>query len=234
MKNRNLFWGLFFILSAVFVIGIQMGSFVHIGFISILATVLLAAIFIHSVLDVEFFGMFISLALLYMIYRQPLHMPDISPWLLLLAAVFAGMGFSFIFHTHRKKSFCCRTGLENFEKTNEDIDNNYPCVKVSLGSSSKYLHADCLRGGQFTCSLGDLEVFFDQVQLSPDGAEIFVECSLGAIELYIPRSWRVIDNTRASLGSIENNTRLNQVTENSPRLTITGNVSLGSMEIHYI
>ena len=37
MKNRNWFWGFFFLLSAVFVIASQIGSFGQIGFISILA-----------------------------------------------------------------------------------------------------------------------------------------------------------------------------------------------------
>ena len=231
MKSRNWFWGIFFLLSAVFVIASQTGSFVQIGVISILATVLLAALAIQSLIYRNYFGIFLSLAFLYMIYRYPLGLPEISLWLLLVSAVLAGIGFSFIFHSHPPKMVYTH-GMEHF--TSESIDDNNPYAKVNFGSSSKYLHADCLKSGQFFVSFGALEVFFDQAQLSPDGAELFFDCSFGAIKLFVPKHWKVRDNLRASLGAVENDTRLAQPGENAPQLTLTGNVQLGAVEIHYI
>jgi len=235
MKSKNWFWGLFFLLAAVFVIASQIGSFGQIGIISILATVLLVALLIHSVMNRNFFGVFLPLALLYWIYQQPFQLMPISPWLLLLSAVLASIGFSCIFRTYPKKWVHCHQGdTERFTQTTENIDDNNPYAKVSFGSSSKYLHADCLKGGQFYSSFGSLEVYFDQAQLSPDGTEIFVDCSFGDIELFIPRNWRVIDNIRTSLGSVENDVRVSNLEKDAPELTITGNVSFGSIEIHYI
>lgn len=236
MKNKNWFWGLFFLLSAVFVIASQTGSFGQIGFLSILATVLLAAIIIRSLADLNFYGVFIPLGLLYLIYWQPLALIYISPWLLLLAAVLAGIGFSFFFHKHPHKAVCScsHDEIEHFNQTSENIDDNNPYAKVTFGSSSKYLHADCLKSGQFIASFGALEVFFDQAQLSPEGAEIFLDCSFGSIKLYVPKHWRVLDNLHASLGGVDNDTRLSQPNENSPRLTLTGSVQLGGIEIQYI
>jgi hypothetical protein len=79
-----------------------------------------------------------------------------------------------------------------------------------------------------------LEVYFDQATLDPNGAEIYLDCSFGAIKLYIPKHWQVIDSIHASLGGVENNTRLAKPAENAPKLTLTGNVSLGGIEIQYI
>ena len=142
MKNRNWFWGFFFLLSAIFVIASQIGSFGQIGFISILATVLLAALIIHSIADRNYFGIFVPLAFLYMIYRQPLHLIEISLWLLILAAVFASMGFSFLFRSHPQSKMHWHDDYEHAHQTVENIDDNNPYAKVSFGASSTYLHGD--------------------------------------------------------------------------------------------
>ncbi len=219
----------------------QTGSFGQIGFLSIAATVLLAALGIHSAIERNFFGVFIPIALLYVIYQQPLQLMAISLWLLLLAAVLAAIGFSIIFHSHSHKWYHhaqewshWHDGKETFNQPTENIDDNNPCAKISFGSSSKYLHADCLKSGQFSVSFGAMELFFDQAQLSPDGAQIALDCSFGSIQLYVPRHWNVTDHISTGLGAVENDIRMSHPEENAPRLTLTGSVSLGSIEIHYI
>lgn len=234
MKNRNWFWGFFFLLAAVFVIASQTGSFGQIGLLSILATVLLVALAIHSTIQRNFFGLFAPVALLYWIYQQPLGLLVISPWLLLLAAVLASIGFSCIFHPHPNFSHYSHGGMESFNETVENVDDNNPYSKVTFGASSKYLHSDCLKSGQFFVSFGALEIFFDQAQLSPEGAEMFLDCKFGAIKLYVPKHWRVRDNLHASLGGVDNDLRMAQPTEDAPQLTLSGDVQFGAVEIHYI
>ena len=232
-KVNNWFWGVFFVLAAVFVVASQIVNFTQIGFWSILATVLLAAVFIQSLIHLNYFGVFVSLALAYMLYQNPLELYPISPWLLLLAAVLLSIGFHTIFHRHPKKSIC---GSRDFDRnrTIEDIDDNNPYVKVSFGSSSKYLHGDSLRTGQFYCNFGALEVYFDQVTLSPEGAELFLDCHCGAITLFVPRTWRVVDKLNSSLGSVKDEQRRAAPAEGAPVLTLTGSVSLGALEIQYV
>lgn len=89
-------------------------------------------------------------------------------------------------------------------------------------------------GGQFSANLGELEVYFDQVQLSPDGAEVFLDCNLASIKLYIPRQWNVVDKVGAVLGDVKNGPRRGTPDTSLPPLTLTGNVKLGSVEILYI
>lgn len=235
MKSRNWFWGLFFVAAAVFVVASQTGSFVQIGMLSLLATLLIAAIVVHSAVRRNFFGVFVPASFLYLVYRQPLALPKISFWLLLLAAVLASIGFSFIFHTHPHHHWDhCDRDMSRFHTVTENDDDNNPVAKVSFGGSSRYLHGDCIQTGQFSSSFGSLEVFFDQAQLSPEGAEIFVDVSFGSLELYIPKTWKVIDKVRVSLGSVENDVRLSHPAEDAPQLTIKGETSFGSVQIHYI
>ena len=224
-------------MSAALIIASQFTSFGDIGVVSILATVFLAAIIISSMVRLEFFGIFVPMSFLYMIYDEPLELPFIRPVILVASAVLVSIGCSLIFRKRHKKVVCagsCGNGNYNYTKTNDSIDDNNPNVKVSMGASSKYLHADALQGGQFSVSLGELEVYFDQVRLSPAGAQVFVDCSLGSLKLYIPRHWNVVDKIGATLGEVKNDRRQTQPVLTEPPLTITGSVKLGSVEIVYI
>ena len=115
----------------------------------------------------------------------------------------------------------------------EDVDGNNPYVKLSFGSSSKYIHADALKSGQFSCSFGTLSVYFDQAQLDPDGAEIYLDCSFGEIKVYCPREWKIVDKLKASLGSVRNDLR-SRSTPDGPSVVLNGGTSFGSIEILYI
>lgn len=233
MKHNNWFWGVFFVLAAVFVIASQVTSFAQLGFWSILAAVVLAAVFIQSLIYLNYFGVFLSLAVAYWIFQQPLHLFIISPWLLILSAILISIGFHIIFRKRSKNQYVKRHESNEYH-TMEEIDDNNPHVKVSLGACSKYLHADNLKSGQFYCHLGALEVYFDQVQLDPGGVEIYLECNLGSINLYLPKSWRVINKLNSNLGEVKDVSRFSSQADNAPVLTITGNVSLGAVEIHYV
>lgn len=237
MKNRNWFWGLFFLLAAVFVLASQMGAFGRIGALSIVATFLAAALCIHSAVRKNFFGLFLSLALIYLIYQKPLHLYSLSFWLLLLVAVLASIGCGILFGGHRWHNACGWHGGRNhksFGASKESLDDNNPSAQVSFQSSSKYLHSDALKSGWFSASFGELDVFFDQARLGPEGAEIHVECSFGSIKLFLPKEWDVTDHVETSFGSVENDVRSFRPAADAPKLTLTGEVAFGSLEIHYI
>jgi len=239
-NNRNWFWGIFFLLAGVFVIASQLGSFGKLGVWSILGTILLVSLIVHSLIEQNFIAMFLPVAFLYMIYRQPLDLPNVSPWILVLAALLTGIGCNILFrpfpkrwehHTH-KNGYCGDTNGRCSETAG--IDDNNPYIKVSFSEASRYLHADALKSAQFFVSFGSLEVFFDQATLCPEGAEVYLDCSFGAIKLYIPKSWKVIDKTHVSLGGMENDIRMAHPAEDAPCLTLSGRVSLGGVEIQYI
>lgn len=242
MKSSKWFWGIFFLAAAAFVVATQIvpaqaGLFAQIGFWSIAASVLLAAVLIHSLIDLNFFGVFVPAALLYSIYQKPLNLQYLDIWLLLFTAVLASIGFSIIFHKHHHH---CHEHWhdghwdEHFTDTSENLDGNTPCAKVSFGSSSKYLHGDSVTKGEFVSSFGTLEVYFDQAMLAPEGAEVYVEANFGTIKLFIPRVWRVVNHVHSSFGDVKNMSRNNQPLENAPVLKLSGNAHFGSVELYYI
>lgn len=238
MKNRNWFWGLFFLLSGVFVIFSQLGFFGTIGVASVLVSILLLAIMIKSLIRREWVGIFVPLAFLYMIYSAPLKLIAISPWILIASALLISIGMSIIFkkkwHNYGQSNKWCNHDWDNHAHVNEKIDANNPYAGVSMSSSSIYLHADNLQGGHFNCNLGTLEVYFDEVKMSGDSVELFLDCNLGTIKMYIPRDWSVTENLNLNLADVKYKTRFAPRSEGAPGITLTGSVTLGDVQIFYI
>ena len=125
---------------------------------------------------------------------------------------------------------------EENEKTKieEGDDANNPYISVSFGNVCRYLHSDCLESAELSCSFGNMEVYFDDVTLSPNGAEIDVTCSFGNVEIYVPSHWRVIDDISASLANAEVSRKLMSNDADAPTIRVTGNVSLGNVEVNRI
>lgn len=236
MKSKNWFWGLFFLLAAVFVLATPFGAFGQIGVLSVLATIFAAALCIQSAVRKNFFGVFFSLALLYLVYQKPLHLVSLSFWLLMLVVLLLTIGCGILFGGHRWYNVYSRHGnpVKSPAVPPEHVDSNNPRAQVNFQSLSEYLHSDALKSGWFSSSFGKLVVYFDQARVAPEGAEIHVECSFGSVELYIPKEWSVTDQMETSFGSVESDVPQTAPQAGAPRLTLVGEVSFGSLQIHYI
>lgn len=234
MKNKNWFWGLFFLLSAVFVVFGQTWLHHKIGITSILATVFLVLIAIESISSLEYFGFFISLSILYIIYSKPLNLMYISPWLLISSAILISISFSLLFTKRNKKTIYSYDIANQISKISENGDDNNPYVKVALNSTSKYIHSEDLQSGHFINYLGVLDVYFDDVQLRTDGAKLYIDCVLGSTNLYIPRNCKVVDNINTYVGDVKNHTERTKLSEDVSCITLTGRAVLSDVNIFYV
>ncbi len=235
MKNRNWFWGLFLLAAAAVILISQTVTFVAVGFWSIAATVLLAAVFLSSLIGLNFFGIFVSAALLYRIYEFPMHWPTVNIWILLLVAVLASIGFEMIFHPHHHHSWepgwhevCMEDGRGGDSEKLEGDDITAQC---NFSESCKYLRSDDLKRARLSSSFGKMNVYFDQVHLSPEGADVRIQESFGKMILYVPADWHVVDHMRASFGTVIDLLSSRPVAPDAPVLTLTGDVSFGELEI---
>ena len=123
---------------------------------------------------------------------------------------------------------------EEDARVEESGGDNNPRISVQFTGVSKYLHADSLETADLDCSFGSLEVYFDHVKLSPNGADIYANCKFGALELYVPGHWRIIDNVNASLAGFDISGQHKPTAEDAPQLRVNGNVSFGALEIHRV
>jgi hypothetical protein len=94
--------------------------------------------------------------------------------------------------------------------------------------------SDLLKSAHLSSAFGKLSVYFDQVLLSPEGAEAFLDVSFGTMCLYLPKEWRVEDRIHTGAGSVNSDHRRVEPDAGAPVLALTGNVSFGSLEIRYV
>jgi predicted membrane protein len=237
-------WGIFLLLAAALVVVNQVGGFVEIGFWSLAIAALAVAMFISCLVSLSWGTLPIPIAVLYYIFQQDLNesygFPILGFWSLVLVTLLACAGLSVLLPRRWKRVKFKNTGRrdrggERPEPGGGETDSdNNPVIDLRFGHVSRYIHADSLERAVLNCQLGAIEVYFDQAQLSPDGAEIICNVQCGAIEMHIPKHWRVDDRINCTLGGVEMSNRRADPDENSPLVTIKGNVSLGGIEINRV
>jgi len=240
-------WGIFLLLVAALVIANQFGGFFELSIWSIIVAALAVGFFIQCIVNLSFGSIPIPLAALYYIFQTPLGLPEMTFWPLVLVTLLATAGMHVLLPNRlfrkRKKDIefvftnddgvTSTRSINDAERVEEGGGDNNPRISVQFGGISRYLHANSLETVELDCSFGSLEVYFDNVELSENGAKAYINCKFGAIELYVPSHWRVIDNMSASLGGVEVKGR-RDVAEDAPTLTLNGNVSFGAAEVHRI
>ena len=120
--KKHVTFGVALIVLAILII---MNAFGYIGDINIwtlILSFLLLWIFLASIIKLEFFGIFVSLGLGIILYREQLGLQSINSWAIIVAAILLGIGFSIIF---KKK----RIHYYKFEEYNNYSKNNGPKFK---------------------------------------------------------------------------------------------------------
>ena len=233
----TLLWGIFLLLAASFVVFNSIdGGFVDIGFGSILIAFLAFSFLLLNVTRLNFAPVPFSLAVLYIVFQSPLRWPEISTWMLLLAALFASMGLYILLPKGGKGYFWNRVyGQDGMcAAKNGSDDSDTPIVNANLSGISRYIHSDNLKTVRLNCNLGALEIYFGGATLSPDGAEVICDCKMGAIEMYVPKHWRVADNVACTMGAVEIGKRYGDPPEDAPLLKLSGTVVMGALEVKFV
>jgi len=232
MKKERIFWGVLFILAGIFMIISKLGYFPDMNVFSLLLTVFLVVVIVKSLLRLNFSGILFPIAFICIIYDKQLGITAITPWTVLIAALFGSIGLSMIFHKHIKW-INHNHNCEDYEFEKIDVeDESHVGFKNSFGDSIKYINTDKFEQADFDCSFGAMKVYFDNAVMSNENAIVRINASFSGMELYIPKTWNVNDKTNVYLGSVSEKNRNNQTTTNN--LTLVGNVSFSGVEIIYI
>jgi len=240
----KLIWGTFLLLAAAFIISNQVGGFVELSFWSILVAALALAYIVQCMFRLYFASLPIPLAILYITFQPMLEphiaIPHINMWMLLLAAVLATLGLHTLLPKRKKKRHHAKIVMNRQAKPRTEVggDDNNPHISIQFGGISRYLHSECLETVQIDCKFGSLEVYFDQVKLSPNGAEAFCDCSFGSITLYVPKEWQIIDELDRAFSGVEYEKRRTEQEQESqeeaPKLILRGNAKFSGIDIRYV
>jgi len=254
-RNKNWLWGLFLLLIAGGIVASQLGWIDEIGTRTIIAGAFAVIILFNCITRKSITMLPFAGALVYIVLRNQELVPHVATWALLLAAWLTTIGLKMLLpKKKRKKNFIFTfNGGDIGEWSRENgkwgskkdkrrakafaemgaLDDN-PSVSTVGAVTSRYIQADSLETVTLSCHFGGIDIYLDEAQLSPDGAVVDVDCKFGGIDIYVPRHWHVTENISCTLGGADINGRRENVTEDSPKLTVTGNVMFGGVDINYI
>ncbi len=230
--KSNFFWGIFFLVAAVFLIIGKLDIFADFSIFKLIITVFLAAWFLQSLGKRDFGGILFSIAFLCILYDEFLGIEALTPWTVLGAAAFGSIGLSFLFkktpaynqnYTYRRPVYSGDT---------ESIKNGIFTFSNSFGETVKYVNSDDFIQANINNSFGDSKIYFDDALIQNGEAHINLNIKFGSTELFFPKTWNVINQATASLGSIEEKNR--SCSNGSPTVIINGQVAFGSVSITYI
>jgi hypothetical protein len=252
----RIFWGLFFIVAAAAVVLSALGILtfgINIGWLVL--SIFLAAIFLRSLFSLHWFGVFIPAAGIITILARAtdtIVLTDSAIGAVWTAAVLLAIGFSVLFHRqyksyhwhHHKAAFHGapydrnpHTGrkYDKHEHVINSEDDSEIFVDVNFGSTVKYINTKDFRHAALKSNFGSITAYFDNADIQTDKAVIEINGSFSGIELYLPKTWQVVNNINCSLAGVEE--------KNSPRpplgpdpkaVTLIGSLNLSGLEIIYV
>ncbi len=235
MKKGNIFWGLFFLLGGVFLILGKFDLFDGFSYWTLFVTILLVAWLVRSIRYREFFGITFPIAFLCILYDDFLGIERLTPWPVLGAAAFVSIGLSILFKDNWHGNGSCYVERPHHpngkDSSYEEVSDNQFTFSTSFSSSVKYVKSDDFTSARINCSFGEMKVYFDDAMIQSGDATIRLDVSFGGVELYIPKTWTVINHASAAFGAIDEKNR--NASAGTPVVTLTGSVSFGGVSIIY-
>ena len=96
-KGSKIFWGVFLILAAAFLVVSRLGYLSEIGMAGILFAIFFTAIILQGIWERSFGKILFPIAFLCIIFDEPLGITAITPWTVLIAAALGTAGLNLIF-----------------------------------------------------------------------------------------------------------------------------------------
>ena len=167
MKNKNLFWGLFLILGAAFIMISQIGIFEDVSLLKVVFAVLLTGVAVAGFIHLEFTLALFPIAIILILFDQELSITKLTPWPVLATALLGSIGLSLIFSRHHKHFF--------YEKYYKDVIINEPdssdvSCSAHMGSTVKYIDTKEFERGIVDCSFGAATVYLDNAEIKDNSA----------------------------------------------------------------
>lgn len=233
MKGKKIFWGVFFILAAVYVVVSKLGMLPDIGTFKILLSAFLIALAIDGIRYLRFFELLFPLAFIGILYDEALGITALTPWTLLWAAFFGSIGLSLLFRGKKKKSgVSFEISGDGAGSSTEQCSGERIRCENNFGSAIRYINSDNFISASLENNFGNMSVYFDNAIVQGGSASVNVENNFGETNLYIPKEWKVNNNVSRSFGGV-NEKGKNTGTSNTV-VFINGQTDFGVINLIYI
>jgi predicted membrane protein len=230
MKTWKIFWGLGFVLAALFILLDAFGVITPfldvvggVSAVQLIGALFLIAFVISRIIKLKFHEIFIPLALLFMLFEDNIAFMlglendnIISNWLLFGCALLLSIGVSIL--TPNRRFF-------KFAKSSHSKKNH------AIGSSTRYIDCSDFVEEYISNTLGEIVIHFENEASFTSGAVLNIENKLGEVVVYVPEQWNVKLNISSKLGDVEQKGKGNA---DGPTLVINGTNELGDVVVMFI
>lgn len=233
-NGKKIFWGVIFILAAVYIVISRIFVLPEISVWSIILTIVFAAMIIKGIREVNFYEILFGIAFLCWIYDSQLGIENLTPWPVMGAALLGSIGLSMIFK--RKKntwSWSYSDSTETIGATSDSsCDGEHIHCENNFSSSIKYINSENFCNAELENNFGTLTVYFDNAVIQGGAAYVNVENDFGTTNLYIPKVWKIVNDLSRTFGTINEHGRWEGSSSNT--LYLRGKADFGTINIYYI
>ena len=210
-------------------------AFANVSAIGLVIAALMVIIIFQSIIDGLYGGIFIPLAVICIIFDEPLGITAITPWIVLIAAVLLSIAFHVLF-PHHKKDHRHAFGendhrSDKFSENFNESDDGSVVFGTQFGSSTRYIRSQNLTSADLSSSFGEMSVFFDKSQVPGKRVDIDCRVSFGAMNVYIPDTWKVENRVSVTMGHCDIQGTNPPFDENTVVCSINGSVSFGELKL---
>lgn len=233
-RNRggNVFWGILLLLGAAAFLVKKLGIFEGIGFWPILFTVGLTGFFINGLVKRSFGQMLFSIAFIVIVNDEFLKLEAITPWPVLGAAFLGTIGLNLLFPGFRrgKSHKFCKIVSGGEHVTGDTISGAKVFYENAFGSAVKYVTGEIARV-DVDNAFGSMEIYFSDAVLKDHAVYVNVDSAFGKVVLYVPRGWKVVNNTTQAFGGAGYSDFEND-SQGEDTLYLSGEIAFGPLLIH--
>lgn len=238
-RTKKILWGLAFLLAAALLIA---GNFYAIRVSDLLIMLAMVIFLVEGIRHRSFALILFPIAVILIINRERLGIPELSAWSVLAAALFGSIGLSVLFPHERWhwKSMVNHSMAGVYQEKRGEIAEEVVQggsgeeirLENSFADTAKYFNGVMPREVRLENSFGCMSVYFDNAVMQNHEAHVHATSSFGNIVIHVPAAWRVILWENSAFGSIKEIGRCDPEGENV--LEIRAEASFGEIRIKYI
>lgn len=232
MKKDNVFWGLLLVLAGVYILVNHLGFLPDINVVKIVISAFCVVVFVKSTVRLEFGGMLFPLAILVILFNRELGLTAITPWPVLIAALFGSIGLNLIFGGPARM----RQGKNSTvfsSVSGESVNGEEIWLHGSFNGYKKNISSNNLKKVAITCKFCGMEVSFDDAVIQNGTAVVDLDVSFSGLECYVPHSWKIVNNTSCMFGGFDEH-RGKADADAGVTLVFEGNVRFGGVDVYRI
>lgn len=240
MRKHSIFWGIILLGGGVLLLLNALGIGTQFELVPMLGSLLLLAISVVSLVQLNFVLGFLPLAVIAYLWRDNIGLPDKNIWLVFVAALLLGIGLSSIFWKAKRARFADRHhrgdkwGSGDWSSTGtvtSSEDGEFVDVDSNFGEHVKYVRSTNLKKVKIDGNFSSIKVYFDQCQISPEGVSIYVDCNFAGVVLYVPRTWNIDNQMHVFAGSVDG---ITISSGDNTSIALIGEVHFGEVKIVYL